>query len=227
MKHILADILTGLRLVLVAFIAWIALTWQRATGHSTVALLTMLAWTTDVLDGPLARRADSPTRLGHYDLPIDVGLMLALGLCLIAWGTLSPLVVGSTLAAASVGLWIWRVRAPLILAMGLIYTAFVITVWRTEPLWGRALTAWVTLDVVLRPGRIRQDVTWFLGQVGHVLRFRRDKYPAHPVERAKRKHKESLSSGASRQTSARADTTLLRDNDTVGEGRQSANGPQE
>ncbi|MCR4406572.1 MAG: hypothetical protein NUW24_06585 [Anaerolineae bacterium] len=32
----------------------------------------------------LARRADAPTRLGHYDLPIDVGLTPALGLCVIA-----------------------------------------------------------------------------------------------------------------------------------------------
>ncbi|OQY18990.1 MAG: hypothetical protein B6I34_10085 [Anaerolineaceae bacterium 4572_32.1] len=73
MKY-LADALTGARLVLVAVIAWIALAWERATGHSTVALLTMLAWTTDTLDGPLARRARIPTRLGRYDLPIDVGL---------------------------------------------------------------------------------------------------------------------------------------------------------
>ena len=191
MKY-LADALTGVRLVLVAVIAWIALAWERATGHSTVALLTMLAWTTDTLDGPLARRARIPTRLGRYDLPIDVGLTLALALCLVAWGTLSPLVVGGTLAAAGVGVWMWGVRAPLIVAMGLTYSAFVITVWQAEPVWGRALAGWAVLNVVLRPGRTRQDVTWFLGQIGHALSFRRDKYPPHPVERSEQQREEQL-----------------------------------
>jgi phosphatidylglycerophosphate synthase len=191
MSH-LADALTGMRLVLAAIIAWIALTWERATGHSTVALLIMLAWTTDTLDGPLARRARKPTRLGRYDLPIDVGLTLVLGLCLITWGTLSPLVVGGTWVAAGVGAWMWRVRAPLIVAMGLIYSAFVITVWQAEPLWGRALAVWVALDVVLRPSRIRQDVTWFLGQIGHALSFRRDKCPPHPIERSEQQREEQL-----------------------------------
>ncbi|MDY7042179.1 MAG: CDP-alcohol phosphatidyltransferase family protein [Chloroflexota bacterium] len=181
----MADALTGLRFVLLPIIAWIALTWERTTGHGMVALLTLLAWTTDVLDGPLARRAHKPTRLGRYDLPIDAGLTLVLGLCLVTWGALSPLVVGGTLAAAGAGLWLWRVRAPLIVAMGLIYGSFVITIWQAEPLWGRAIATWVTLDIVLRPTRVRQDVTWFLGQIGHTLRFRRGGYPPHPIEQSK------------------------------------------
>lgn len=180
MKNI-ADALTGLRLVLVPFIAWISWTWGQAAGAGKVALLTMLAWTTDALDGPIARRAARPTRLGRYDWTIDVGLASVLALTLVMWGVLPALLVGGVVAVASGSAWALRDRVPLIVAMGLVYLTFVLAVWQTEPGWGRALVGWGALDVLLRPGRTRRDIAWFLGRVNYLL----GRTPAEPKRSAK------------------------------------------
>lgn len=176
-----ADVLTGLRLVLVPLIAWIGWTWGQAAGAGKVALLTMLAWTTDVLDGPAARRAARPTRLGRYDWAIDVGLASALALTLAIWDVLPALLIGSVIVVAGGSAWALRDRAPLIVAMGLVYIAFALAVWQTEPGWGRALAGWGALDVLLRPARTRQDIAWFLGRVNSLL----GRTPAEPKGSAK------------------------------------------
>ncbi|MEA3345295.1 MAG: CDP-alcohol phosphatidyltransferase family protein [Chloroflexota bacterium] len=82
---LLADVLTALRSVFVLTIIYTALQGPDE-GFPLAAPLTILAWITDVLDGPLARRARRPTRLGRCDIVADIGLTLALATCLIAWG---------------------------------------------------------------------------------------------------------------------------------------------
>ena len=160
----LADALTATRCVLALIILCTGML-QREEGLPTISALTVLAWLTDVLDGPLARRSARPTRLGRYDLTADLGLTLALAACLVAWGALPLLPVASGLAIAGLGARVFHSLAPLQLAMGLVYGASILTVWQVAPKWGRALAGGVSLVVLLNPRRAWRQVTGFLNQV--------------------------------------------------------------
>ena len=167
--NVLADALTTLRCVLVLVILYTGVVRGPGGGLATVALLTILAWITDVLDGPLARRARRPTRLGWCDLVADLGLTLALATCLVAWKVLPLLLVVGGLVLAGLGVWAFHAMAPLQLAMGLVYGAFILAVWHVAPEWGRALVGGVGLLVLLNPQRAWQQVTGFLSQAAVIL----------------------------------------------------------
>jgi len=168
--NVLADILTALRGVFVLIILYIGLLRRPDEGLASVALLTSLAWITDVLDGPLARRARRPTRLGQCDLAADIGLTLALAACLIAWGILPLLPVVGGLGLVGLSVHRLHAMAPLQLAMGMVYGMFILTAWQIAPQWGHALTGSIGLVVLLNPRRAWQKVTEFLDQAGGILR---------------------------------------------------------
>ena len=167
--NVLADALTATRCVLALIILCIGVLQGVEEGLSTIVALTVLSWTTDVLDGPLARRASRPTRLGHCDLVADLGLTLALALCLVTWGALPLLPVAGGLAIAGLGAHVFHSLAPLRFAMGLVYGAFILTAWLVAPRWGRTLAGGVGLVVLLNPRRAWQQVTGFLGEVAAIL----------------------------------------------------------
>ncbi len=167
--NILADALTTLRCVFVLAILYAGVVEGPTEGLATVALLTILAWISDVLDGPLARRARRPTRLGWCDLMADLGLTLALATCLVAWKVAPLLLVAGVLALAGLGVRAFHALAPLQLAMGLVYGAFILAAWHVAPEWGRALVGGVGLLVLLNPRRAWQQVTGFLNQAGGIL----------------------------------------------------------
>lgn len=75
-----ADLLTASRFFLACLIVWTAWTQPPDAAIRTVVLLILLAWTTDVLDGPLARRAMGPgqTWVGSHDLELDLCVTLAM-----------------------------------------------------------------------------------------------------------------------------------------------------
>jgi len=168
--NVLADMLTALRCVFVLVILYAGVVQGAAEGLATVALLTILAWISDVLDGPLARRARRPTHLGWCDLVADLGLTLALATCLVAWKVVPFLLVASGLALAVLGVRVFHALAPLQLAMGLVYGTFILATWHVAPEWGRALVGGVGLLVLLNPRRAWQQVTGFLNQAAVMLR---------------------------------------------------------
>ncbi len=168
--NVLADTLTALRCVLALVILYAGVVRGPGEGLATAALLTILAWVTDVLDGRLARRARRPTRLGRCDLVADIGLTLALATCLVAWGVVPFLLVAGGLALAGLGVRAFHALAPLQLAMGLVYGTFIFTVWRISPEWGRTLAGSTGFLVLLNPQRARQQVTGFLDQAAVILR---------------------------------------------------------
>jgi phosphatidylglycerophosphate synthase len=74
-----ADVLTGLRPLLAGAIAVVGLV-QGERGLGTAILLLLVAWTTDWLDGPLARlsKGESQTWVGRQDLVFDIVVGVAL-----------------------------------------------------------------------------------------------------------------------------------------------------
>lgn len=73
---ILADVLTLIRLAIAVLIVYLGIT-AGAAAFPHVIVLVVVAWITDGLDGPLARRAKGRTRLGKIDFLIDVALTWA------------------------------------------------------------------------------------------------------------------------------------------------------
>lgn len=86
---LVADTLTGFRLVAAPALALMA----QSGAFSGVALLLSLAWLSDFLDGKLARKADSPTRFGGWDMWADTAVGAGLIVGLVAGGTL-PMWIG-------------------------------------------------------------------------------------------------------------------------------------
>ncbi len=167
--HIMADLLTALRFFLSLAILYVGLQEGPAAGIATASLLTVLAWVTDVLDGPLARHASRHTLLGHLDLPADLGLTLALTVCLVAWGIVPLSLVAGGVLLTGIAMRVLHQMAPLQLAMGLIYGAFIFGAQRISPVWGRTLTGGVGLAVLLNPTRAWDKVTGFLRDVQGIL----------------------------------------------------------
>ncbi len=72
----LADMLTVIRLSIAAFIVYLGIA-EGAAAFPRVVMLAILAWVTDGLDGPLARRSKGRTRLGRFDFLVDVAMTWA------------------------------------------------------------------------------------------------------------------------------------------------------
>jgi len=111
------------------------------------ALTLLVAWATDVLDGPLARRdpRDIRTWIGDHDLEADVTVALGVWIYLTLAGFLSPWLAVAYVLAAAAALWhldsthlAWGVQA-------LPYGAMIWTSWPC----GLLLVAWIGLVVVV------------------------------------------------------------------------------
>lgn len=133
-----ADGLTAARTMLAVGIAALV----ADDSIDAAALVLAIAWLTDALDGPLARHADAPTRLGDWDMPADVsvgaGMLVGLGFA----GTM-PLWLVITLLIGAGGGFIF-LRSP---ALGMILqaVAYGVFLWR---LWSEgAPTRWVPVAV--------------------------------------------------------------------------------
>ena len=161
---ILADALTGLRFLLGLYLMWLG--WQRGPQAIVPATLTLLlAWTSDALDGPLARRDPRgvQTWIGDRDLEADMTVALGVWVYLTLAGFLSPwLAVGYVLVAVAA---LWRFGSTH-LAWGLQalpYGAMIWTAWRMAPVYGLLLVTWIGLVVVATWPRFpRQTLPGFL-----------------------------------------------------------------
>lgn len=84
-----ADALTASRVVLAMLVAM-----TLALGaFPAAAVVLVVAWLTDLVDGRLARSAQTPTRLGGWDFRIDVSLGAAILVGLALSGSASPWLV--------------------------------------------------------------------------------------------------------------------------------------
>lgn len=115
LREYAADALTLTRILLAAGLILVALVERQANLGRDIWLL-VLAWTTDMLDGNLARRFGTVKRswLGSADVYIDMFVALALMVYMLATGLVSlPLAVGYLLVW---GIVFWRFGFPALLA---------------------------------------------------------------------------------------------------------------
>lgn len=162
------DGLTASR-VLIA-LAILALIPRGPTALGAVAGLLLLGWTTDMVDGRLARRFEKyPTWIGEHDFQIDMLMVLASAIFLIATG-LVPWEAGVpyVVVAVLISLYTLRFRhflkfksVTMLLAFPWVFIPFVVALFQT-PAVAYAGLVWVVLALI-------SDWRRFLGVVGDFL----------------------------------------------------------
>ena len=154
--HIIADILTLSRLVLVCFIllVWVS---QGIDSLSTIAILIISCWVTDTLDGKLARLSGKETRFGKLDIMADLALAASLAVCLVLWGVFPTTAAIIITVIVTISSTVFHFAAPRKLAMGFVYGLFTYTLLQREPLWIWFMVGGFILLLFINPkGAIRQ-----------------------------------------------------------------------
>jgi len=170
--NIIADSLTLARGVLVLCILIIGIT-HGVKSLPTIAILTILCWITDVLDGKLASQSLKPTRFGRFDLAADIGLTIALALCLILWEIIPAFPAIIVLIIALLSSIFFQFSAPRKLAMGLVYGLFTLSLWQRDPSWVWVVFGGSVLLVFINPEGSKRQESDFLSEVGSA--FKNDK----------------------------------------------------
>jgi cardiolipin synthase len=160
----LADALTAARFCLAGVILWLGIKGGAEALPAAVVTL-VLAWVTDVLDGPLARRDPSGrhTWIGDRDLEIDISVGVAVLVYLTLAGYVSlKAAVGYSIVCVVL---LWRFRS-LHLAWGLQappYFGILYAALRDAPRYGLAAVGYVLLVVLATWPRFpRMTVPQFL-----------------------------------------------------------------
>lgn len=144
-----ADILTATRLLLAIFILLLGLfVGREALG--TVMMVQLLAWTTDILDGPLARRDTSgkSTWWDDKDFPIDALLVLALFLYLTLSGFIVPWFSIIYLSLGIIFLFRFHSQQVAMSFMAPILALTLSLALREVPIWGLTTIAWCVVALV-------------------------------------------------------------------------------
>jgi len=156
---VLADLLTAVRFCLAGFILWLGVKGGAEALPVAVGAL-ILAWLTDVLDGPLARRDPSgrQTWIGDLDLQVDMSVGLAVLAYLTLAGYLTLKAALGYVVVCVVLLWYfrsphlgWTIQAPPY--AGMVYAAL-----RDAPRYGLMIVGYLVLVVVVTWPRFPQRV---------------------------------------------------------------------
>jgi len=170
MRKRLADYLTGFRLIAAFLLIWMGMKWG-ADVLPVAVFLALLAWSTDSIDGPLARSdPDAPkTWVGEHDVLMDACLAVGIFLYL----TLSDLIAVNLtliyLTVAALLLLITRSRAILLLAMGGMDGICLYALAQVDPRLARVVVIWIVLVAILDRKRLLEVVRIFLNSAGELL----------------------------------------------------------
>ncbi len=155
-----ADGLTGMRLVLSVALAGLGRL-VGPDGLSTAALFVLAAWTTDALDGPLARRSGVTyqTWIGRNDLLIDLTVAVALLLFMRSAGLIHPVVTAAYLLFWGIILWrCGQLTKPLGAAFQApVYVAFALSLLVRRLLVGRLMVAWALTNLAVKWKALTQE----------------------------------------------------------------------
>jgi len=167
----LADLLTVSRFFMSLGIMTLGVLGGRET-LSTVLMLVLLAWMTDVLDGPLARRACPPhaTWIGEQDFPIDVFMVVALLSYLTAVGVVPWQGALVYLALATVSVLCLREQAVALAFMAPVDALLLYTGWRFAPAETRLVLLYLAAMLVLDWRRFCYVVSVFIEGMRKLLR---------------------------------------------------------
>jgi phosphatidylglycerophosphate synthase len=155
-----ADILTFVRAMVAFALAWLGIS-QGTAGLPVAAWLLLLSWTTDALDGPIARRSSVQyhTWLGDHDLQVDMAVAAGLLIYMLEAGYVNLLV-----GAAYTLLWVlffWQhgvLRSPAMLFQAPIDGWFIYLALTYSPVHGWLIVTWIAVTVVATWPRFPDEV---------------------------------------------------------------------
>lgn len=160
----LADTLTLSRIVAAGVLIWLGLAYG-ATALPAAVAVTMLAWTTDQLDGWAARRSAAPTRLGPYDFPIDAIFYLGILGYLVTAGFL-PVAIALIFLALAIAAWLsTRRKAVGVLCLRLVDLFGASILFSEQPLLGFIVLGWLLILAVLYRQRLAERVPRWLKEI--------------------------------------------------------------
>jgi len=124
-----------------------------------VLWLLLVGWTTDLLDGRVARRLEvAPSTIGRHEFEIDMSMVLCSGLFLVATGLVPPVRGAGYLALATCAAVFSHSRAghflkfkalTMALAVPWVFGPFVIAYFRGDRLVAYAGLGWICMALVL------------------------------------------------------------------------------
>jgi len=173
--RVLADALTLTRALSGAVLVWLG--WALGAAALPWALATLVfAWTTDILDGALARRDPNPrqTWVGEQVLLFDVWVAVGVSGYLAFAGYISPLAAGAYLICAGLVAAYLRSKAFAKVVQAVPYAMLVLIGLLDAPLFGLLALAWIVLAITITWPRFpREQVPEFLAEVRDLLRNQR------------------------------------------------------
>ncbi len=155
-----ADLLTYLRGFLTFIFIWLGLT-HGADGLIAAICMMLLSWTTDGVDGPIARRSGSKYQswIGSHDLEVDMAVSGGLLVYLATADFIDPIIAG--IYAAAWILFFWRkgiIRSIGMFVQAPIYGWFIWVALRDAFPVGQWLIIWIVTAVVITWPRFPKEI---------------------------------------------------------------------
>jgi phosphatidylglycerophosphate synthase len=155
-----ADFFTFIRVLLSPILVWLGLT-RGADSLPIASWIMIVSWTSDSLDGPLARRSKVRYRtwLGDHDLEVDMLVSIGLGIYLILAGFLSVEAVAIYALLWIVVFWRWGFQRSLgMLFQAPIYGYFIYLSLKMAPFAGAWMVGWIIAVLVITWPRFPSEV---------------------------------------------------------------------
>ncbi len=163
---LVADILTGIRFFVGLLIVMCALFAEPSLLPLVVAL-TLIGWTTDVLDGKMARldRTGRRTWIGDLDFATDLILIYSGMLYFMAAGylPLRPFLFYGAYAAVT-GL-VWTKKSVMMAVAAPIAAVPIILSFVHYPLWGWVFLGWIAVDLLINWSDFTAEIREFIADV--------------------------------------------------------------
>ncbi len=169
MLAFVADALTFSRLLGAALLTWLGL---QGVPLRWAILVGAVAWSTDMLDGWVARHASTPTRLAPYDFAIDAVLYAGTLTYLTLLHYLPALGVLAFVAVALVASLLIRRKAVPILCVRLVDLAAAVVIFIHEPRLGWLLLVGLALMAVVYRRRLAERVPRWLAELATLFGLR-------------------------------------------------------
>jgi len=140
----LADILTATRFGLAWLLLWLGIS-KGVAGLPSAVVILIIAWITDVLDGPLARKDPSRrhTWIGDHDLETDLSVSLGVLTFLVLAGYLSAWLAVCYVIICLALLWRFRSQEPAWAVQAPPYGAILYIALRYAPAYGLAMVTYL------------------------------------------------------------------------------------
>ncbi|RJP29318.1 MAG: CDP-alcohol phosphatidyltransferase family protein [Actinobacteria bacterium] len=163
---VIADVLTGVRFFLSLLIVLCAILADRGL-LPLVVCLTLIGWTTDVLDGKMARMDSSgkKTWIGDMDFATDMIMIYSGLLYFIAAGYLPfwPFFFYGIYAAVTA--FIWTKKSVMMAVAAPVAAVPIILSFVHYPIWGWVFVGWIAVDLIINWSDFTSEISEFIGDV--------------------------------------------------------------